>query len=114
MAGWGWRVPVRVGSMLVPFLLVLRRSLLETDDFLARKHHPAAPEIWRTLVANWPLVVLGMMLTTMTTVTFYLITAYMPTYGSSVLRLSSAQSMLVTLCVGLSNFCLLPVMGAVS
>jgi len=40
MAGWGWRIPLLFGSMLIPFLLFLRRSLLETDDFLARKHHP--------------------------------------------------------------------------
>ena len=84
MAGWGWRIPLLFGSMLIPFLLFLRRSLLETDDFLARKHHPNAGEIWRTVAANWRLVILGMMLATMTTVTFYLITAYMPTYGSSV------------------------------
>ena len=54
------------------------------------------------------------MLAVMTTVTFYLITAYMPTYGSNVLHLSTTSSMLVTLIVGISNFLLLPTMGAVS
>jgi MHS family citrate/tricarballylate:H+ symporter-like MFS transporter len=81
---------------------------------MARTHHPKAREIWRTLITNWRLVILGMMLTTTTTVTFYLITAYMPTYGGSVLHLSTKTSMLVTLCVGVSNFCLLPIMGALS
>jgi MFS family permease len=114
MAGWGWRVPLLLGSMLIPFLFLLRRSLAETDEFIARKHRPGTAEIWRTVMSNWPLVILGMMLTTTTTVTFYLITAYMPTYGSSVLRLSTKTSMLVTLCVGISNFCLLPLMGALS
>ncbi len=114
MAGWGWRIPLLFGSMLIPFLLFLRRSLLETDDFLARKHHPKAGEIWRTVAANWRLVILGMMLATMTTVTFYLITAYMPTFGSSVMHLSTRDSMLVTLFVGISNLCLLPTMGALS
>jgi MHS family citrate/tricarballylate:H+ symporter-like MFS transporter len=47
-------------------------------------------------------------------VTFYLITAYMPTFGSSVMHLSSRDSMLVTLCVGISNLCLLPTMGWLS
>jgi metabolite-proton symporter len=114
MAGWGWRVPLLLGSMLIPFLFLLRRSLAETDEFIARKHRPATSEIWRTVMTNWRLVILGMMLTTTTTVTFYLITAYMPTYGSSVLHLSTKSSMLVTLCVGISNFCLLPIMGALS
>ena len=59
-------------------------------------------------------MILGMMLSITTTVTFYLITAYMPTYGSGVLHLSTSSSMLVTLLVGISNFCLLPLMGALS
>jgi len=114
MAGWGWRVPMLIGSMLIPFLLWLRRSLTETEEFKAKKHHPGTAEIWRTLMANWRLMILGTMLTTTTTVTFYLITAFMPTYGSSVLHLSTASSMLVTLLVGVSNFCWLPAMGALS
>jgi metabolite-proton symporter len=114
MVGWGWRVPLLIGSMLIPFLLLLRRSLAETDEFKARKHHPNASEIWRSMIANWRLVLLGMMLSLTTTVTFYLITAYMPTYGTSVLHLSTRASMLVTLLVGVSNLCWLPVMGALS
>src|SRR5437667_2147475 len=114
MAGWGWRVPLLIGSILIPFLLLLRRSLVETEEFKARKHHPDASEIWRTIMTNWRLVLLGMMLSLTTTVTFYLITAYMPTYGTSVLHLSASSSMLVTLFVGISNLCWLPVMGALS
>src|SRR5919197_1708589 len=41
MAGWGWRVPLLIGSMLIPFLLLLRRSLAETDEFKSKKHHPS-------------------------------------------------------------------------
>jgi metabolite-proton symporter len=114
MLDWGWRVPILAGSMLVPLLLLLRRSLVETDEFLARKRHHQTSEIWRTLAANWRTVILGMMLSTTTTVTFYLITAYMPTFGTTILRLSTRDSMLVTLCVGVSNLVLLPVMGALS
>ena len=50
----------------------------------------------------------------MTTVSFYLITAYTPTFGKAVLHLSDTDSLLVTFCVGLSNFFWLPVMGALS
>jgi MFS family permease len=114
MAGWGWRIPLLIGSMLIPLLVLMRRSLAETDEFKAKTHRLDTSEIWRTVMANWRLMILGMMLTTTTTVTFYLITAYMPTYGSSVLHLSTASSMLVTLLVGMSNFCWLPAMGALS
>jgi MFS family permease len=114
MAGWGWRIPLLIGSMLIPFLLLLRRSLAETDEFKARKSRPSVSEIWTSVIANWRLIILGMMLSLTTTVTFYLITAYMPTYGTSVLHLSPGASMLVTLLVGISNLCWLPLMGAAS
>src|SRR4029077_20307067 len=51
---------------------------------------------------------------TMTTVSFYMITAYTPTFGNSVLHLSSFDSLIVTLCVGASNLFWLPIMGALS
>ena len=50
----------------------------------------------------------------MTTTSFYLITVYAPTFGKTVLHLSTADSLLVTLCVGVSNFVWLPIGGALS
>ena len=41
-------------------------------------------------------------------------TVYTPTFGKSVLKLSTRDSLLVTLCVGVSNFIWLLVMGALS
>src|SRR5215472_5108065 len=57
MTGWGWRVPLLIGSMLIPFLFLLRRSLAETDEFKARRHRPRTPEIWRAVLANWRLMI---------------------------------------------------------
>lgn len=114
MAMWGWRIPLVVGCVLIPFIFAIRRSLTETEDFLARKHRPRPSEVFRSLYANWPIVVLGTMMATMTTVSFYFITAYTPTFGSVVLGLDAANNMIVMLCVGLTNFVLLPTFGAVS
>ncbi len=111
---WGWRVPLLLGCVILPFLFRLRRSLQETDEFVARKHKPNISEILRSLTANWRIVIVGMMLVTMTTVSFYMITAYTPTFGSSVLHLASVDTLIVTLCVGASNLFWLPVMGALS
>jgi len=109
---WGWRIPFFVGCMIVPFVFFIRRSLQETDEFLARKHHPTVGQIYRSILANWAIVLCGMMMVIMTTVSFYLITVYTPTFGKSVLKLSATDSLLVTACVGVSNFFWLPVMGA--
>jgi MFS family permease len=114
MTAWGWRVPLLLGCAIVPFLFRLRRSLQETDEFVARKHRPTTPEILSSLVANWGIIVIGMLMVTMTTVSFYMITAYTPTFGNSVLHLADMDSLIVTLCVGASNLFWLPVMGALS
>src|SRR5258708_15667460 len=111
---WGWRVPLLVGCVIIPFLFRLRRSLRETDEFAARQHKPTVSEILRSLTASWRIVITGTMLATMSTVSFYMITAYTPTFGSSVLHLASMDSLIVTLCVGASNLFWLPVMGTLS
>jgi MFS family permease len=111
---WGWRVPLVLGCVILPFLFRLRRSLQETDEFIARKHRPSTAEILRSLSANWAIVLIGTMMVTMTTVSFYMITAYTPTFGSSVLHLASTDTLIVTLCVGASNLFRLPVMGTIS
>jgi metabolite-proton symporter len=114
MSAWGWRVPFFIGCMIVPLLFWLRKSLDETEAFLAQKHHPKMDEVLASLATNWKIVTLGVLFSTMTTVSFYLITAYTPTYGIEVLHLSSRQSLMVTFCVGLSNFFWLPTGGAIS
>ena len=114
MADWGWRVPLLAGCAILPLLLLLRRSLKETPEFLNRPARPPAREIVRMLAQNWRIVGLGVMLSTMTTVCFYLVTAYTPTFGSSVLHLAPRVNLTVTLCVGLCNLIVLPLSGALS
>src|SRR3989454_12047081 len=65
MTAWGWRVPLLLGCVIVPFLFRLRRSLQETDEFVARKHRPSTSEILRSLIANWMIVLIGTLMVTM-------------------------------------------------
>src|ERR1700726_4229197 len=96
MMQWGWPVPLLLGCVIIPFLFRLRRSLQETDEFVARKQKPNISEILHSLTASWRVVIVGTMLATMTTVSFYMITAYTPTFGNSVLHLASMDSLIVT------------------
>ena len=114
MIAWGWRVPLLVGCAILPLLFIIRRALPESDEFRARSVRPPPAQLVRSTFANWRVVLLGVMLVTMTTVSFYTITAYTPTFGREVLHLGSRASLLVTLCVGISNLFWLPVMGSVS
>ncbi|MFV9669934.1 MFS transporter [Pantoea sp. ARC607] len=111
---WGWRIPFVVGCLIVPFLFYIRRMLEETEAFSKRKHHPSMTEIMRSVASNWALVLAGMLMVVTTTVMFYMITAFTPTFGKTVLMMSDRQAFMVTLCVGLSNLFWLPLMGALS
>ncbi len=114
MSAWGWRIPFIIGCLIVPFLFYVRQSLEETTAFLQRTHRPSTREVFTSLWQNWTVVVLGMLLVAMTTISFYAITVYTPTFGKNVLKLSSTDTLLVTFCVAVSNFIWLPVMGALS
>jgi MFS family permease len=111
---WGWRIPLLLGCLMIPMLFRFRSSLEETDEFANRESRQTSSEIRRSLVSNWRLVAAGTLMVTMTTVSFYMITAYTPTFGSAVLHVSAFDSLIVTLCVGASNLFWLPVMGALS
>src|SRR5947208_1050887 len=62
MARWGWRIPLLAGCAIIPFVFVIRLSLTETDEFLARKYEPNTSEILHSVVVNWRAVLLGTML----------------------------------------------------
>jgi len=114
MQAWGWRIPFIIGCVMIPFLFIIRRHMEETDAFLNRKEHPRLGEIMSIIANNWGIVLQGTLMAVMTTVFFYMITAYTPTFGSKELSLSAGESLFVTACVGLTNFVLLPIMGALS
>jgi MFS family permease len=114
MTLWGWRVPLLIGVIAIPFLYWLRRSLPETEVFEQSRHVRSIGEVLRLLGANWALILNGMALSVMTTVSFYLITATTPTYGQRVLQMSTQDSLLVTLLVGVSNLLWLPVGGVLT
>ena len=114
MTLWGWRIPLLIGCAIIPFVFWLRSSLQETEAFLHSRPVQATGEVLRLLGENWRLVAVGVMMSILTTTTFYMITVYTPTFGTQALHLSPLSSMIVTLCIGLSNFIWLPIGGAIS
>jgi MFS family permease len=114
MTLWGWRLPLLAGIVAIPLILWLRRSLEETEVFKHSRHVRTMGEVLRILGANWKLVANGVALTVMTTTSFYLITAYTPTYARQALHMGPSDVFLVTLLVGLSNLAWLPVGGVLT
>jgi MHS family citrate/tricarballylate:H+ symporter-like MFS transporter len=109
-----WRIPFFIGCLIIPVIFLLRRTLEETPVFLAMKKHPTASEVFASAAVNWRIILLGMMLAAMTTVTFYFVTVYTPTFGKTVLKLSTQDSLMVTCLVAVMNFIWNPVGGALS
>ncbi|MDE2476484.1 MAG: tricarballylate/proton symporter TcuC, partial [Alphaproteobacteria bacterium] len=114
MQVWGWRIPLFAGLAAIPLILWLRSSLKETDAFRSRPHPHSTHEVLDMLTAHWKLVVTGIALTVMTTVSFYLITAYTPTYARAALHMAPRTFFLATLLIGISNLVWLPIGGALA
>jgi MFS family permease len=114
MTLWGWRIPLLAGIVAIPLILWLRNSLEETEVFKHSRHVRTMGEVLRILAAHWKLVANGVALTVMTTTSFYLITAYTPTYARQALHMGPSEVFLVTLLVGLSNLAWLPVGGVLT
>jgi len=114
MTAFGWRIPMLIGCGIIPVILILRRSLTETEEFQKMKHAHSGAEILRIMAENWVVVLAGAGMSVLTTTTFYLITAYTPTFGREALHLDATGVLMVTLCVGISNFIWLPVGGHIS
>jgi MFS transporter, MHS family, citrate/tricarballylate:H+ symporter len=114
LATIGWRIPFLIGCLIIPFIFVLRRTLEETPAFLSMKKHPTTAQVFSSAAANWRIIALGMMLAAMTTVTFYFVTIYTPTFVKNVLKLPEQDALLVTMMVAVTNFIWNPVGGALS
>jgi MHS family citrate/tricarballylate:H+ symporter-like MFS transporter len=110
----GWRIPFLIGCLIIPFIFVLRRTLEETPAFLAMKKHPSTSEVFSSAAVNWRIILLGMMLAAMTTVTFYFVTIYTPSFAKNVLKLPAQDALQVTMLVAVTNFLWNPVGGALS
>jgi MFS family permease len=110
---WGWRVPLAIGCLIIPLIFVMRRHLRETEQFAARTTRPTTREIFGHLWTARARVLTGMAMVLMTTVSFYMITAYTPTFGK-LLHLPERANLTITALVGLSNLIWLPLMGTLS
>lgn len=111
---WAWRIPFFIGCLIIPLIFFLRGNLEETQDFLEQKVKPTTSEILKTLLRNWKIVIAGMCLVATTTTMFYFITVYTPTYGKEILHLTTSESLIATVMVGITNFIFLPIGGALS
>jgi len=105
---FGWRIAFLLGAAIVPFGLIVRRSLPETFHVPdGGKHQPAS------LRPHLPVVVLGVLLLASATISTYL-TTYMTTYAIATLHMPVNVAFAATIIVGLCGVSFDLVSGAVS
>jgi MFS family permease len=105
---FGWRIAFLVGAAVVPFGLIVRRSLPETF------HAPEGSKPERTsLRPHMSVAVLGVMLLASATIGAY-ITSYMTTYAIAALHMSTNVAFAATVVVGLCGVAFDLVSGALS
>ena len=94
---WGWRGAFLLGTVVLPFGLILRRSLPET------LHRPEAPSHVHqgaaTLVASAPVLLRGLALIAASTVSTYVF-SYMTTYAFRTLHMPAGVSLGATVMSG--------------
>ncbi len=96
LQGWGWRFAMLLGAAIVPFGLMLRRSLPETlhraDDAALAPDATTGTVSRRTRLAPFTaIIVLGLMMLTAGTIGSYT-TGYMTTYALTTLQLPATVS----------------------
>ena len=105
---FGWRIAFLLGAAIVPFGLMLRRSLPETFHASEKSERERAP--LRPLL---PIAVLGMMLLASSTIGMY-IASYMTTYAIATLHMHANVAFAATIVVGLCGVMFDLVSGALS
>lgn len=116
--GWGWRIPFVCGILIALYGVHMRRNVLDSPEFLKMKeeasasaepHAPIKDLFFRYKKSI--ITVVGLLVGT--SVTYYLLVTYMPTYISEFMGESLSSSFVVNTSVVAIYICLCPLMGKV-
>jgi MHS family alpha-ketoglutarate permease-like MFS transporter len=111
---WGWRIPFLIGALLAIIALIMRRNLLETEDFVAAKPIARRENPLKALLRYPREVLLVVGLTMGGTTAFYTYTTYMQKFLKLSVGLSDIQTTLVTGASLVFALLLQPLYGALS
>ncbi|HET7386671.1 MAG TPA: MFS transporter [Nocardioidaceae bacterium] len=101
MLSWGWRIPFLLGAPLGLIALYMRLRLEETPAFEKLSNEEkagaegGAQQFRQTIIEQWPrlLVCMGLVLTF--NVTNYMLSGYLPTYLTQVVKVASTPSLAI-------------------
>jgi MHS family citrate/tricarballylate:H+ symporter-like MFS transporter len=108
MQDWGWRVALGVGALVLPFGLIVRRTLPETrhhDEPKLAVHpvHDAGATQFAVLVGHWRVILLGVGIIAGATISTYVFN-FMTTYVQATLHMGVRTAMLIAITNGIAGF----------
>jgi MFS family permease len=112
---WGWRLPFLFGLLIAPVGLWMRRHLSETEEFLAAKEdstqHLGLLAVLREHLRD-VLVCFGLVVSS--TIMFYVVLIYMPTYAKTQLNIPLKEAFTAQVAGLLCLTALIPLFGVLS
>ena len=114
LRAWGWRIPFAIGALLAVFGAVMRRTLFETELFVAEKPEERPQNSLRALLRYPREVMLVVGLTMGGTAAFYTYTIYMQKFLKLSVHLTDMQTTMVTAGSLVFAMILQPLYGALS
>ncbi|MCC3246456.1 MFS transporter [Methylocystis sp. WRRC1] len=112
---WGWRIPFLIGLLIGPIGLYIRKHLDETDVFVRLQQSGAGRATLRGLLREHRRALfVSFGLTVSSTIYFYVVLVYMPTYGKTELGLALGDAFIAQAAGLLFLIVLTPVFGSLS
>jgi MFS family permease len=112
---WGWRLPFLFGLLIAPVGLWMRRHLSETEEFLAAKEdttqHLGLLAVLREHLRD-VLVCFGLVVSS--TIMFYVVLIYMPTYAKTQLNIPLKEAFTAQVAGLVCLTALIPLFGVLS
>ena len=108
MHDWGWRVALGIGALVLPFGLIVRRTLPETRHHEEPKldvhpDHVAGASQLAVLAGHWRVILLGVGLIAGATISTYVFN-FMTTYAQATLHMGVRTAMLIAITNGIAGF----------
>jgi MFS family permease len=105
---WGWRIALGIGVLVLPFGLIIRRTLPETlghaePKLAAHAGIDPAAGTFAVVLGHWRVILLGVGLIAGGTISTYVFT-FMTTYAQTTLHMSLQFGLLIAVSNGIAGF----------
>lgn len=108
---WGWRIPFAIGLLIAPVGYWIRNNLVEPEFDTAK---PAASIRGEGIQQQLKPIFCSILLTASTTIAFYILIIYMPTFANKTLQISLDKAFAIQCAAILIMTLIAPLSGALS